>query len=483
MAGFDLSLKTLPGSRVSAGSCDHQCKRTTVKSFAFDGIDTPPVWTHKSCVCNELIALKARHQFDDGLRYSGPCIRNMLREYCGQQLIRRCNPVTEETVIAHAVPSKRKLLEVAQSSLEKEPLCARDGRVKMFLKDDKYHVAEVKAPRCIQYRNKRYCLRLARWMIPIERQVYLWNDASGSPVFAKGRNMRQRGRDIQCKFQWFDDPVVISMDHSKFDSHVNTTLLDLEHWFYNQCARDPELKFLLALQRRNIGRTKNGTKYETLGTRMSGDQNTGLGNCIINFAMTRYVLDGIKHCLYIDGDDFLVFVERCDVQRVNPSTYRLFGMSTTVDGTVDVLEHVEFCQTRPVADGVGGYTMVRNPHRLMARLPWVVGPRETDAIDDIIYSTGLCEISLGVGLPVAQYLGRALAERGGKYRRTELHYRAMLEKVKPQKAQVVEPSAETRMSYETAWGLSIAEQLQLENIKLVDVEAEQSDEFPFRRFH
>lgn len=481
-AGFK---STLPGSSVKEGVCEHGCKRTTIQAFKFEHFDGPPVWTHKSCVCNEVIALKGRHQLDDGARYTGPCLKNTLRKFCDQHLLGRIAPVSEETVIAHAVPSKRKLLLAAQESLRDEALRKKDNLVKMFLKDDKY-TGEFKAPRCIQYRNKRYCLRLARWMIPIERSTYTWVDSSGAPVFAKGRNMRQRGRDIFAKFSCFVKPAVVSMDHSKFDSHVNPKLLQLEHWYYNTRARDPELARLLAGQTINKGRTKNNTRYTTVATRMSGDQNTGLGNCIINFAMTRHILDKlqVKYCLYIDGDDFLVFIEAQDVALIDPTLYEQFGMRTTIDSVAYRMEHIEFCQTRPVYDIDESYTMVRNPRRLLTRVPWVIGPRGSDDIKNILYSTGLCEMALGRAIPVAQYVGQTLSTHfKGKYKRTDLHYRACLERIKPQRAKIVQPTEATRVSYEAAWGVPIPQQLEWESMKIGSPEGEVGLEFPLSRFH
>lgn len=484
MGGFRAIKGVLPGSSASAGVCEHNCKRTTQAMFRFDLFSGPVVWTHKSCVCNEMIALLYRHQFDDGFRYSGKCLKAMFDKYCGAYLVHRVRPVSEEAVIAHAVPTKRRLLQAAQRTLVDEGLTSKDGRVKMFLKDDKYS-GEYKPPRCIQYRNKRYCLRLARWMIPIERMVYTWLDASGTPIFAKARNMRQRGRDIAAKFSHFHQAVAISMDHSKFDSHVNPTLLALEHWFYNRCARDKELAWLLDQQRINKGSTKHGTRYVTVATRMSGDQNTGLGNCLINFAMTRYILEQLKvpHCLYIDGDDFIVFCSGQYAHLVRPELYAQFGMKTTLDSTATRMEHIEFCQTRPVVDGLGSYTMVRNPRRLLTRVPWIVGPRFGGNLTDVLYSTGRCEMALGMGLPVAQYVGLALSQKfKGKYVRTDLHYRAMLEKCKPLHSRIIPPSAETRLSYEVAWGVDVALQEAWESMAILDPEGEAGLEYPLSRF-
>lgn len=270
--------KTLPGSSVNAKECVCHCKRRTTKLFNYSipELNDSYVWTHKGCVCNELVALKQRHQLDDGLRYvSKSNLSRHLRPF-----IKTVSPCSEDTVIAHSAGAKRKLLLSAKSSLEVYPIQPEDGAVKMFLKADKAHVftdgnPDFGAPRCIQYRNKRYCLRLATYLHPVERELYKKLDISGTPIFAKGRNLVQRGQDLWAKFQHFRNPTIICMDHSKFDAHFGVELLRLEHKFYKsmfpKCDRE-ELSRLLEMQINNKGSTKHGTKYRTRGTRCSGDQ-------------------------------------------------------------------------------------------------------------------------------------------------------------------------------------------------------------------
>jgi hypothetical protein len=401
--------------------------------------------------------------------------------------VRPLERVSYDHVISHANSSKRKRLEAARESLETKPFEEFDARVKMFLKPDKDEKTKYTTPRCIQYRSKRYCLPLATFLIPIEKMAYTWTDASGSPIFAKARNLVQRGTDIHDKMSQFLDPVAISLDHSKFDSHCNVDLLKVEHQFYLDCFdQDRFLKKLLNLQLNNVGYTKNGTRYITRGTRMSGDQNTGLGNSLINYAMTK-ALEAklkIKMCYYIDGDDFIIFVERKHEKLITPLWYEQFGMKTKLDSAAVQMEHIEFCQTRPVFNGIG-YTMVRNPRRMIARLPWVVGTKHPRYIRNYLTSIGLCGMSLGMGLPVEQYLGNTLAQLGGKYIATSQHYSANKMPMKPYKARVVEPSYLVRLSYADAWDIPITEQLELERLTILPVTHrtfEEYDEEPCRRF-
>lgn len=408
-------------------------------------------------MCNERAALSLRHQIDTGVKHTSKLdLRLTLKPY-----VKRIRPVSYDCILKRATPRKRKLLEQARESLLLQDLEERDAKVRMFLKDDKYHEWKRVVPRCIQYRSKRYCLPLASYLTPIEHYICSIVDDSDTPIFAKSRNYRQRGDDIFRKMEYFQDPVVISLDHSKFDAHVNMQLLDAEHWFYKACCRSPELKRLLHWQRINRGQTKNGTRYVTRATRMSGDQNTGIGNSIINFAMTKALFGHMKVCYYIDGDDYLLFVERKDQPHIKPELYRQFGMETKLESVTSTIEHIDFCQTRPVFNGVG-YTMVRNPKRMLSRVQWGVGRFSAAYIPKYLSSVGKCLISTGQGLPVEQYIGRTLSSLSSLYVLTPYHHSASRMPYRPGRAFVVEPSTATRFSYELAWNISVNQQLALE---------------------
>lgn len=486
--------KLLEGCSFNVGPGDCLAdKRATFKLFEYDNpmLNSHQVVTHKSCQHNEEIALSQRHQVDDGSRYSS---KLDLKKYL-RPLVRSTHLSSEEHIISRCAGQKRKLLETARLTLQTSKLHYKDAKVKMFLKDDKYlrFVQDLKdmfhqevsesltAPRCIQYRNKRYCLRLAQFLHPIEQAMYDMEDDYKTKIFAKSRNLKQRGEDLYNKWKSFKNPKAILLDHSKFDAHCSTELLRLEHWFYQKCHKSKELRSLLKWQLSNRGWTKNGTSYITKATRMSGDQNTGLGNSLINYAMIKAYCSHLKlkSSIYVDGDDSVVIYEDDGIN--HPTTFfGQFGMSTKVDYT-KTFEHVEFCQTRPVYDGQSWHC-VRNPLRLLSRLPWTV--REEWARKPKVYlaSVGRCELALGMGLPVGQYIGGLLAGLSDKHILTPLEYVAKLQAMRPRNAFIVHPSDECRMSYEKAWGLSPDEQRSLEAMNITEcTEDAVEEEFPFAR--
>ncbi len=449
------------------------------------------MFTHKGCVCNEVVALTQRHQVDDGSRYN---TKIKLKKYL-RPLIRGVDPTTEDFIIARAVSSKKKLLEQAKETLETTSIKPSDGDIKMFLKDDKYPCSEeleaefgifdsfkYGAPRCIQYRNKRYCLRLATYLHPIEKAVYNFKDWTGTQVFSKSRNMYQRAQDLRIKWNSFNRPKALLFDHSKFDAHACVELLALEHWFYSRCNDSEELAMLLRMQLVNKGRTKNGTTYVTKGTRMSGDQNTGLGNSIINYAMLMAFVEfyKLRASIYVDGDDSVLVIED-QGEKYDLAFFSQFGMVTKGEETT-CFEHVEFCQTRPVRLQQG-WTMIRNPIRTLVRTPWTV-KREMGEKKTLAYlaSIGRCEMALGRGAPIGQYLGEKLASLSSRHIRTDLEWLAKQEFVRPLKASVVHPDDRARTSYALAWGISPDQQVEIEQCTLrLQVDVGFHEERPFEQ--
>lgn len=476
MKGMTSTLPTLPGCEVNVGVCDCSCTRKTTKLFSYGDpcLDSGCIYTHKSCVCNEEIALKQRHQVDDGERFDVSYYNRLKKQL--RPLIYKLSPCSEDHVITRARGEKRALLLSAKISLDIEPIDLRvDGRVKMFLKDDKYHDCEdlfgylgqtepikYTPPRCIQYRNKRYCLRLATYLHPLEEKLYSHEDWTDTPVFAKARNLTQRGQDLYNKWDSFAFPVAYLLDHSKYDAHVNRYLKKLEDWHTAACYdNEPELVELLHAQSDNRGYTKNGTKYRTIYTRMSGDQNTGCDNSKGNYAMICDVFDelGVPYTIYIDGDDSVVITE--GFVPLDPAIFKRYGMSTKLEVVTD-FQDIEFCQTKPVFDGVS-WRMVRNPARMLARTPWTVRNLTPKQVPKYLASIGDCALALGLGLPIEQYVGHKLSKLSTKRMRTELTYAANREFIKPGKAKLTPPNPECRQSYARAWGISVEQQLHIES--------------------
>lgn len=431
-----------------------------------DGI----IYTHSDCVCNEVLALTNRHQVGGNAFERG---RDVGLRRVMDEMVAQIRGFEDELTVASRAKivglysgAKRRQFDMAMASLETKPIEHKDSTVSMFLKDDKYAEGALKAPRCIQYRSKRYCLELGRYLHPIEHATYQLRDWTGSRIIAKSRNSFDRARDLLRKAEQFDDPAFVLLDHSKWDAHCLPELLKVEHYFYQSIFPSRKLARLLKWQLDNVGYTKHGTKYRTPGTRMSGDMNTGLGNSVLNYALLEewLVRSLVRGSVYVDGDDSVIVVERADVARLlsgfggAPAHFAKYGMDTNNIKVADEFSQCEFCQCKPVFDG-DRWRMVRDPERIKLRTMWTTRKYTAEATRSLIYSVGMCEAVSNSGMPVGQALGLAMMSYGGNLLANfDRSFTLKLEG--PQKFS--EPTPQARDSYADAWGVSVEGQLELE---------------------
>lgn len=224
------------------------------------------------------------------------------------------------------------------------------------------------APRVIQPRHPVYNVAVGRYIKRLEHPLYqLVNDIFGEVTIMKGHNAAESGRIIHEKWTQFSNPVAVGLDASRFDQHVSEDILRWEHsiykLFYRGADRE-ELARLLEwqLDNRGFGRTADGeVKYRVRGCRMSGDMNTGLGNCLIMCAMVHsYMAGRCGYRLANNGDDCVLFLEASDLHHLDalPEWFLELGFDMKVEDPVYDLEKVEFCQTHPIWTP-SGWRMVR----------------------------------------------------------------------------------------------------------------------------
>lgn len=305
------------------------------------------------------------------------------------------------------------------------PYTRRESRCTAFVKFEKLPYLLSKPnpdPRVIQFRDPRYCVRLASYLKGLEHALYhLRGDGVVLPksrVIGKGLSSRGRALLLRKKWDRFSHPVVVSLDASRFDKHVSRLLLKCEHSLYLRCCdAGQELKSLLRDQLRNDVRTRLGLRYSTSGNRMSGDMNTALGNCVLMVGMVSEIMNRkrIKYDLLDDGDDCLLIVEQSDLGKLGDlkDQFLEFGMEIKVEGTTDVFEDIDWCQTKPVlmADG---WRMIRNPWKIMSNA--LTSPKfQTDSLlarRRLLASIGACELVVNRGCPVLQNYALMILRHG-----------------------------------------------------------------------
>jgi len=305
---------------------------------------------------------------------------------------------------------KRGIYERALESLTVRAVNSRDAWVNTFVKAEKVNLDSKgdPAPRVIQPRSPRYNLEVGRYLKMFERELcHGFERAWGYPVVLKGLNAQQVGGWMAVHWSAFRNPVAVGLDASRFDQHVSYDALRWEHSVYNSVFHSSELARLLKwqLHNRGVARTEGyRVDYDIRGCRMSGDINTGMGNCLLMSSMVIAYCEsvGIEYRLANNGDDCVLFLEQADLGKLSgiDSWMLDFGFTLTREEPAYVLEQVEFCQARPVLTSTG-WRMVRDPRVAMSKdcvslLGW---ESELD-FQYWCHAIGTCGASLTAGVPV-----------------------------------------------------------------------------------
>ncbi len=392
-------------------------------------------------------------------------------------------PVTQQDLSVmpnrYSGNKKKRYLE-ALTALETSPVVARDARCTAFVKAERFDGAEKRDPdpRMIQFRGSKYCVELASYLQPGEHQLYVTKFGSrGVPPtrnIAKGLNQHDRAMLLLTKMSHFDNPVVLSLDGSRFDKHVDIELLRVEHFLYRHFNRCKRFAQLLSLQLVNYCATKLGLKYKVKGKRMSGDMNTALGNCVLMLLML------VTFCLELnltkfdsldDGDDCLLIVEEHNLQLIESMIFQkflAFGMEMKVDGVARRMEDVVFCRSRPVEYSPGQWKFVRNYRDVVSKS--LCGIRHwNDPVyrERVIKAIGTCELSLNSGIPVLQAFAVAVL-RNTQHVAFDVKYlsdglRSRYNRESHHEVRERPINDECRLSFYRAFGVSIEHQLELES--------------------
>jgi len=445
----------------------------------------PGLWNnfiHDSCACNELVGVtnrvlgKVPLPTEQGIKE----IRHEMK-----LTARKCHPMepwTYKQVLDTFHGHKRRIYEQAYAELQVSPLDHRDAYIKAFVKAEKMNpAAKINPdPRMIQARSPRYNLTIAKYLRPIEHYIYNLKGKSGLREVAKGLNQLERAELIKNKFAQFRNPVCFSIDASRWDKHVSYDVLQIEHDFYKRVVPNhPEFQRLLAWQLDNHIVTSNGLKYRAHGGRMSGDMNTGLGNCYLAVLMVRAAMRRLgikKYEIVDDGDDCLVIVEEEDFSKISAELPRVFleyGQELKVENIARDYRQVLFCQSRIVSNGIGD-VMVRDWRKVMSGA--CCGTKrwnDPNMVRPMLGLVGTCELALCAGVPILQEFAKALIFNShGKIANFEhlagtgLDYRLKSEFGTVDQAKFLSKARDvtddSRLDFEEAFGTPVWEQIEIE---------------------
>jgi hypothetical protein len=319
---------------------------------------------------------------------------------------------TQEFVELYNGPLRKRYEDAAERIWLNPQFDERCAWSNTFVKVEKVNLS--KAPRVIQPREPVYNLRLGRFLKAIEHRVYkkLGKLFGDGPTVMKGYTTNQVANIIKGKWESFSNPVGVGLDATKFDMHVSKGMLQFEHSFYHHIFRNSKhygaLRELLRLQLDNHGVAlcPDGTiTYDVSGRRLSGDMNTALGNCIIMCCMIwQYAYDKqVSVKLVNNGDDCVVFMEKEDLSRFSDGLHEWFlecGFRMTQELPVSTLEHVEFCQMRPVMVANGKYNMCRDPSKVFTKDTMAINCQNVTEVKAWMGSVGVGGSAMYADMPI-----------------------------------------------------------------------------------
>nr|UUW21055.1 MAG: RNA-dependent RNA polymerase [Sanya tombus-like virus 1]UUW21058.1 MAG: RNA-dependent RNA polymerase [Sanya tombus-like virus 1]UUW21061.1 MAG: RNA-dependent RNA polymerase [Sanya tombus-like virus 1]UUW21064.1 MAG: RNA-dependent RNA polymerase [Sanya tombus-like virus 1]UUW21067.1 MAG: RNA-dependent RNA polymerase [Sanya tombus-like virus 1] len=337
-------------------------------------------------------------------------------------------PWTYEEFLGTCRGRKQKIYRDAYDSLFTDgPVTSKDARIEVFIKYEKTDCTTKvdPVPRVISPRSPRYNLCLGRFLKKAEPKIFKsLGKLFGEPTVIKGYNAYQSAKILRRKWDRFADPVAVGLDASRFDQHVSIDALRWEHSIYLECfpirRHRVKLQRLLNMQLVNncVGYTDDGKlKYKIEGTRMSGDMNTSLGNCLIMCCMIKAYLEetGVDGSLANNGDDCVVFMDRSDLAKFSHGLKEWFlemGFDMKVEDPVDIFEKVEFCQTQPIFDG-RRWLMVRKPDAIFSKDTTFLQPYQSPKqVLNWMYAVGQGGLRLTGGIPIVQNFYRAYMKYG-----------------------------------------------------------------------
>lgn len=411
---------------------------------------------HNGCQHNEILALYNRHLIDRSYIAFDKKYWKIQSLKVTRSWVFKPDTITYKDVAMSYQGGKRRVYMRARENLLLDGLRKSDGYIKMFVKPDRYSTETVhdKMPRAIQYRSPKFNMELATFLKPYEHHFYAHPGLgpSGTRVVTKGLNPTELADLFILKSAQFRNPIYVSLDHSKFDSTVREEHLKTEHNQYMRAFphKRGKLYGLLRQQLLNRGFTRNGIKYSIRGTRMSGDYNTGLGNCLLNRIVLESWLMSIKHEIMLDGDDSVVIIEADDFDKLDTTHFTRMGFETKIDYTCDMTE-VVYCQKRIVL--AHEPVMVRDPLRALSNMALCLANVQSAGIlkwlRGVIYGEYMVNFNMPIYCAFEEFLD-------GKIIKTH-ELREKIAGVAMRRHTKVE-----RYAFEQTWGISDGVQLHLE---------------------
>jgi len=390
-------------------------------------------------------------------------------------------PMSTNVYVNSCDPSRRARYAIAERQLE----YLRRPKPKQFVKlEPADRLRKEPVARVITDPGPFVNLKLGVFMKPVEHHaILMFKRFVGSNVIMKGMNAVEIAEDFVETCGMYGDPVYIRGDAHRFDAHTRVAIREeleyvVYHFFFPGYRKELKMQLDPLLIRKVVARTADLVFQHIMDSRGSGEHNTGIGNCIItvcillSWIMRKELLASPKN----NGDDWGVILDRKDVPKFQDgfADYCLsLGYNMAVEVPTDVIEEMEFCQTRPVR-GPSGWIMVRDPRVCRLKDLFTFRVKTEKQYRRWCASVAESGLAMSSGIPILQefytcfhrsalgskpgrffdkHQGRQVLSRGLTYRRMSI-------------------TSETRYSFFLAFGYTPDEQIALEQeyLKVRDLE-------------
>jgi len=141
-----------------------------------------------------------------------------------------------------------------------------------------------KPPRLIQGAVDEYNVEIGPWMHAFSKElIRLWNK-DFIFYYPSGASNEDIGNWLELDLAYYED------DFSKFDATIHHNLLEMELFIYRTFGMPTNMQKLVRKNFPTVGATPHGVSYMVEGTRKSGDQNTSVGNTMLNVLVHAYAM-------------------------------------------------------------------------------------------------------------------------------------------------------------------------------------------------
>jgi hypothetical protein len=260
--------------------------------------------------------------------------------------------------------------------------------------------------------------------------------------YCGSKTWSELSQHIYSKMIKYKTPIFVAADGSGFDTtqheciliefeRVLSRFLDVANIIWDDRTSAQLVREAFSVSNiLNVSVGRGAAKYQTTGTRASGDGWTTFANTILNLSYIKYTLKlaGIGGHVWSKGDDLLVIIEDADRSRFERAHARVYTSrkDNHTHGLGQVCKFVKYAYSLSDVDFLSAYfvlgpsrtiRMIRIPARVFQLTPWTLAiktntPDPVKEAKELCWNEGMCMLDWCEGLPIFDAYARMLIRVG-----------------------------------------------------------------------